>query len=1247
MNLFFWKKEQKKDTESKYEEIKFEHLAPIDTVEDEVTFNALDYALSQNNIRNIAVTGNYGSGKSSVLQSYIKQNKKNKFLNISLATFAIEEKDEKKVSSDDKLPETTIQKIEKSILQQIFYRKAGSKFPYSRFNRIMSLSFWHKIGIEFILIFLILFPIKILKNDIWIKFKEALTISFNKETSNFVFGVTGKTFLLAVFFIITFLIALYNIISIFNRIRLTKFSFQKAEFGLGDVKEESLLNKYLDEVLYFFEATEYDVVVIEDLDRFKNTEIFIKLRELNTLLNNYEKIKRRIVFIYALRDEVFKDSSRTKFFEFIIPIIPVINTQNSSDKLLEAQTQNSNSVLAKLDKNFLQDVGLYIDDMRLLKNCINEFKIYDKKINADDYSIKEYTEEKKSGQEISHNRNKIFALILYKNLYPEDFAKLSCNEGELYSIFQAKSEIIKNKINEVEKEIIPLEQEVKDIEKQIDIDIKELRLIYIAKIFSKKQADTYIKDNVQDFVTDEKFLDLRNNTTFSGYILSRNTYPGSMQVKTFTYNFSNIEKEINSDYSYDQREMFLTELKRNKIRELQSIISEKKNLIANITQMSISELMKEIPSEKFIKNISKLDSDFIVFLLRNGYIDENYFDYISYFYPGALSSNDRNFLLLLQNYQQPQLDLQLNNIENVLRRIKNSEWALPAILNYSLLSYLLKNNNTHVKDIAKALWEYKSKTHPRNILFNYINTDEKQLKIFYSEIYLSFNKNANWIKILFDNEDISVIYKFFMAIDIKKTDQDIKAFLTKDISFLHRTLGDELLIIKKINSLGLKFMMTEETPNYPIYSIIVNNNAYTICKKNLEIILNNESKNPTIPINNYYTLISKLENKTVKEYINQNLELFVKDIVLTTDNLTEDEESVLKLLNSEQVSDDLKKSMIEKNNCVISDITKISLKTSDEETEENADKSCINLWDVVITNKKIIPTWKNIFEYFKHCENKLTENLINLFNDKSIVGNLTKEKPLSDEEMNNKSENYDVANNLYSCILKSGDLLLESYSALMKVCPWYYTNLSKYDISIDKMRFLIKEKKISLTKENYAGVKNSHLTLIPQFISTRFSSFIKNELELDFSVEDALLLLESSELMDEQKKQLLTVNFTVWNSFTTKENLLIVAKRIIELNFTEKTVINLSLLIDSLDNENELIKKMSLQHKFLSKEMIEKTINSKFSNIHKLAIERKGKTKRIPYSSQMMNFYKLLERKDLISTCEQKGDRIIIHQKRK
>ena len=312
MNLLFWKKKQEKDKDLKYKDIYFEHLAPIDTVKDVVTFEALDYALSQNNIYNIALTGNYGSGKSSVLQSYMKQNKTNKFLNISLATFAIEEKDEN-VKTEEKdenakttnniLPETIIQKIEKSILQQIFYKKPGNKFPYSRFNRIKRLTFWNKIWIEFVIIFLLLFPIKILKNDFWLKMKDALSITFNKEATNYIFGTAGKNFLLVIFFLITFFIALYNIISVFNRIRLTKFTFQKAEFGLGDVREESLLNKYLDEVLYFFETTNFDVVIIEDLDRFNNTEIFIKLRELNYLLNNYEKIKRRIIFIYALKKD--------------------------------------------------------------------------------------------------------------------------------------------------------------------------------------------------------------------------------------------------------------------------------------------------------------------------------------------------------------------------------------------------------------------------------------------------------------------------------------------------------------------------------------------------------------------------------------------------------------------------------------------------------------------------------------------------------------------------------------------------------------------------------------------------------------------------------------------------------------------------------------------------------------------------------------------------------------------------------
>jgi len=66
-------------------------------------------------------------------------------------------------------------------------------------------------------------------------------------------------------------------------------------------------------------------VIFEDIDRFENTEIFVKLRELNNIINNSKQISRKVVFVYAIRDDMFIDKERTKFFYFIVPVIPYIN----------------------------------------------------------------------------------------------------------------------------------------------------------------------------------------------------------------------------------------------------------------------------------------------------------------------------------------------------------------------------------------------------------------------------------------------------------------------------------------------------------------------------------------------------------------------------------------------------------------------------------------------------------------------------------------------------------------------------------------------------------------------------------------------------------------------------------------------------------------------------------------------------------------------------------------------------------
>ena len=58
---------------------------------------------------------------------------------------------------------------------------------------------------------------------------------------------------------------------------------------------------------------------------FKSTTIFSKLRELNHILNNNSNKKNKsIKFIYMIRDDIFSKYERTKFFDFIVPIVPVL-----------------------------------------------------------------------------------------------------------------------------------------------------------------------------------------------------------------------------------------------------------------------------------------------------------------------------------------------------------------------------------------------------------------------------------------------------------------------------------------------------------------------------------------------------------------------------------------------------------------------------------------------------------------------------------------------------------------------------------------------------------------------------------------------------------------------------------------------------------------------------------------------------------------------------------------------------------
>ncbi len=101
----------------------------IDNPTMEEYFTALNYSLSKDDVKNIAVTGPYGAGKSTVIYSYLKNRYDGKFINVSLASFEM---------TENKDSEKSNQQVELSILQQILYKENSDALPDSRLDRILN-----------------------------------------------------------------------------------------------------------------------------------------------------------------------------------------------------------------------------------------------------------------------------------------------------------------------------------------------------------------------------------------------------------------------------------------------------------------------------------------------------------------------------------------------------------------------------------------------------------------------------------------------------------------------------------------------------------------------------------------------------------------------------------------------------------------------------------------------------------------------------------------------------------------------------------------------------------------------------------------------------------------------------------------------------------------------------------------------------------------------------------------------------
>lgn len=1009
----------------------------------QIYMEALDFAFSNNDIKNIAITGIYGAGKSTVWKTYEKERKFKKVITVSLGKYEddfyldiadvsneieIDNPEDINKASNVNTEKNENNRIERQIINQILSQVESKDIPLSKYGfkkNKAGISIWK--NVLPIISFLISIGIWTTK-DILCDFLSSHSIGIGKIT------------------LISVTLILYSIMywayKFFqsNRLYLSKINVKGAEANLNEsfYGDETVLERDMKEIVYLLDCSNTEIVVFEDLDRYDNIEIFTKLRELNFLLNSFlstqdRKIKKNIRFVYMLRDGLFMSKNRTKFFDFIVPVVPVIDSKNSENKLNEAVKTATNVP----DKKVIAQISLYIDDMRLLKNIVNEYLVYENIIAI---------------QELKLDANKLLALIVLKNIFPREFDLLQEDKGYIHGIFE-KSDKYKNKVNN------ELSERLKDISDELNFlnERDENSKFEAMAALISPNVSRYEYDNNNSWAEFLKVKALNPNSSFRiSYLYSGNNSTwDDCNYKTF------VDKFI---LTTQERKNLVERLPENRQDRVRELLNEKTSLEKQkreISLYSVKDQLKILKASEVNKVFAETEEiitknhyfPLIRFLIMQGLIDETYWHYKGCFYQGSLGKNDTIFIKNLLESKEQDVFLDLENPMEVKNRLDIEDFHRFNILNKKLLEVCIISGsedeliavitslreNDNYESLIPILDTYEYKTIKKFVSITMGTNEEKLVEILEESIIKSTVTSNNILMSICTNDYTNIDSLKLFSSYIEQNENVVS--LISDYEFER--------FINNIYLAEIKFCdITESEASTERIKEIEKIQAYRLTVKNIiyitEKIFGEKSDYGNL-LNDIFTSNSLT---STKEYLESNFIEFIGlyiDENATDEAYQNNEDIIIKIINSD-LSDEYKLKYIKQNEVSISDISKI------EELKEN-----LYLIDTLIAKNKMLFNVNNINNYWQSID-KYDKEFINYFDENINDDNY--------EEI--LTGNISVSNTFINSAIVS-DKVFE-YALKCAVRP---INKINKNIDREKVMKLIKEKLVLITDENLNVLLNN------------------------------------------------------------------------------------------------------------------------------------------------------------------------------
>lgn len=717
--------------------------ARFDPQEHDVYLNALEDAVAAEDPPNcnIALTGSYGSGKSSILNEFVSRHPK-RVISVSLSTLGASER----LSPEDEHGSVsgTTNRIQKEIVKQLLHSRDPTSTPGSRYRRTTRFRLWRELPLAaFVAV-----PLTLVAMLAGWTTKIWTILSGQAPNGRWVHLVALATVTL-------FILGARHFLH--NRYQIDQITAGATTITLS-TGSGTYFDEYLDEIMYLFEGAKRDIVVFEDIDRFDEAEVFETLRTLNTTLNSAQQLRGRTVrFVYAIKDSIFDElarnarpdgpdspkapaegeeappraagedaaraelarANRTKFFDLIIPVVPFLTHRSARDLVAATMNDIDHGVSAEL----IDVAARHVADMRLIKDIRNEFTIFRQRVmTAGDLELTD---------------DALFAMILYKTTHLSDFEAIRLGSSDLDEVYRASRELVETALSTLGERLRALRRELThatltaDHAEQLGHALMTHLNGFTAVVglpvqsysFSGQTLDTAQAQNPEFWRELAKSDTAVEITVTSG----PQYYSESHRI---SLNREYLSRELGVPIAFGQ---WAKERRADLLKQIEETTADRDFL----AHADMGDLLKEPcytlerPGGSYsLRQIAgeHLRSEMAMDLLAAGYIDRNFTLYTATFHAGRVSARAMNYII--KNVERGTIDmhyiLKSGDVETLMREHPRF-LEEPSAYNLHVLDSLLEAGHADLDVLVRRLVRFGPDE--RTFLLAYVESGHHQVRL--------------------------------------------------------------------------------------------------------------------------------------------------------------------------------------------------------------------------------------------------------------------------------------------------------------------------------------------------------------------------------------------------------------------------------------------------------------------------------------------------------------------------------------